>query len=112
MRVSRVVIHHLWYQSLGYSLVANASLSPNTTLSHTHSATKKTQKITTVLLPVFKMSSSMTLKERLEGILRNCEELTNQNTYPRRHPSNFKDFKVEIPEFEGEQDPDDFLEWM
>jgi len=30
----------------------------------------------------------------------------------RRHPSNLNDFKVDIPEFEGKLDPDDFLEWM
>ena len=54
----------------------------------------------------------MTLEERLEVILRKYEEITNQNTYLQSHPSNCKDFKVEIPEFEGEQDPDDFLEWL
>jgi len=39
---------------------------------------------------------------------------------PRRRPRirerrphlSFNDFKVDIPEFEGKLDPDDFLEWM
>jgi len=30
----------------------------------------------------------------------------------RRQPSNFNDFKVNISEFEGNLDPDDFLEWI
>jgi len=30
----------------------------------------------------------------------------------RRHSSNFNDFKVDISEFEGKLDPDDFLEWI
>jgi len=30
----------------------------------------------------------------------------------RRPSSHFNAFKVEIPEFEGKLDPDDFLEWM
>ena len=35
--------------------------------------------------------------------------------FPRREPrqnNNFNDFKVDIPEFEGHLDPDDFLEWI
>ena len=35
--------------------------------------------------------------------------------FPRREPRqhhNFNDFKVDIPEFEGRLDPDDFLEWI
>ena len=35
--------------------------------------------------------------------------------FPRREPrqnNNFNDFKVDIPEFEGRLDPDDFLEWI
>ena len=35
--------------------------------------------------------------------------------FPRREPrqaTNFNDFKVDIPEFEGRLDPDDFLEWI
>jgi len=27
-------------------------------------------------------------------------------------PQNSNDFKVEIPEFEGKRDPDEFLEWL
>jgi len=30
----------------------------------------------------------------------------------RRHSSNFNDFKVDISEFEGKLDPDDFIEWL
>jgi len=30
----------------------------------------------------------------------------------RRTPQNSNDFKVEIPEFEGKLDPDEFLEWL
>ena len=30
----------------------------------------------------------------------------------RRHTSNFNDFKVDISEFEGKLDPDDFTEWL
>jgi len=30
----------------------------------------------------------------------------------RRHQPNFNDFRVEIPEFEGRLDPDEFLELM
>ena len=30
----------------------------------------------------------------------------------RRHSSNFNDFKVDIPKFEGKLDPNDFLGWM
>jgi len=30
----------------------------------------------------------------------------------RRHSSNFNDFKVDIPEFEGKLNPDDFIEWL
>ena len=30
-----------------------------------------------------------------------------------RHPhTHFNEFKVDIPEFEGKLDPDDFLEWL
>ena len=35
--------------------------------------------------------------------------------FPRREPrqvTNFNEFKVNIPEFEGKLDPDDFLEWI
>jgi len=35
--------------------------------------------------------------------------------FPRREPRqaiNFNEFKVDIPEFEGKLDPDDFLEWI
>ena len=34
---------------------------------------------------------------------------------PRREwraPSNSNDFRVELPEFEGKLDPDEFLEWL
>ena len=30
----------------------------------------------------------------------------------RRHTTNFNDFKVDIQEFEGKLDPDDFIEWL
>ena len=30
----------------------------------------------------------------------------------RRHTTNFNDFKVDIPGFEGKLDPDDFIEWL
>jgi len=30
----------------------------------------------------------------------------------RRYSPNFNDFKVDIPEFEGKLDPDDFIEWL
>jgi len=30
----------------------------------------------------------------------------------RRNASNFGDIKVEVPEFEGRLDPDEFLEWL
>jgi len=30
----------------------------------------------------------------------------------RRQMSNFNDFKVDIPEFEGKLDPDEFIEWL
>ena len=30
----------------------------------------------------------------------------------RRHSSNFNDFKVEISEFQGKLDPNEFLKWM
>jgi len=115
----------------------------------------------------------MTLEERFEALIKNCEhlqahneEMANQNEYlrrqlsdslrhkrrelrsssssrppgyaqeeeeeeeplfgdssreegSRRHPrrrrrqsSNSNDFKIDILEFEGKLDPDDFLEWM
>ena len=46
------------------------------------------------------------------------EESSNEDESPRfprkepRQPNNFNDFKVDIPEFEGRLDPDDFLEWI
>ena len=30
----------------------------------------------------------------------------------RRHKTNFNDFKVDISEFEGKLDPDEFLKWI
>ena len=30
----------------------------------------------------------------------------------RRNQSNFGDIKVEVPEFEGRLDPDEFIEWL
>ena len=46
------------------------------------------------------------------------DESSNEDESPRfprresRQPNNFNDFKVDIPEFEGRLDPDDFLEWI
>ena len=40
------------------------------------------------------------------------EDSARHPRWGRRHPSNFNDFKVDISEFEGKLDPDDFLEWM
>jgi len=115
----------------------------------------------------------MTLEERFEAIMKNCEhlqarneEMANQNEYlrrqlgdslrqkrrelrssscsrppgsirgeeegegplsgdsqgegdslrhprrERRHTTNSNDFKVDLPEFEGKLDQDDFLEWL
>ena len=39
----------------------------------------------------------------------------DSSRHPRRGPRptpNLNDFKVDIPEFEGKLDPDDFLEWL
>ena len=115
------------------------------------------------------MSSSLSLEERFEALLKNCESLRAQkeekeaqNEYLRRQLQDFMrqrrkatrsfsssshtiraeeereesqsegsptedetfrrprrgrrqsttEFKVDIPEFEGKLDPDDFLEWM
>ena len=119
------------------------------------------------------MSSSMTLEERFETLMKSCEHLQSQNeemaaqndylrkqlgesfkqkrrelrssssSRPpgsargeeeeeephsegsssedvsprshgrgRRHSSNFNDFKVDILDFEGKLDPDDFIKWM
>jgi len=70
---------------------------------------------------VFKMSSSMTMEERFKAIMKKCEylqahheEMKNQNAYLRRPLGEpIKQRKaVEIPEFKGRLDPDEFLEWL
>jgi len=51
-------------------------------------------------------------KEALSDESSNEEESPR---FPRREPRqthNFNDFKVDVPEFEGRLDPDDFLEWI
>ena len=70
---------------------------------------------------MFKMSSSMTMEERFEAIMKKCEylqahheETKNQNAYlrwPLGAPIKQRR-EVEVPKFEGKLDPDEFLEWL
>ena len=52
----------------------------------------------------------------VEGQLRELSSKEEVHRRPRRGrrpiASNFNDFKVEIPEFEGKLVPDEFLEWL
>jgi len=61
------------------------------------------------------------MEERFESIMKKCkylqthhDEMKNQNAYLRRPLGEpIKQRKaVEIPEFEGRLDPDEFLEWF
>ena len=63
----------------------------------------------------------MTMEERFEAIMKKCEylrahheEMKSQDAYLRRQLGEpIKQRKaVEIPEFEGRVDPDEFLEWL
>jgi len=40
------------------------------------------------------------------------EELRRTPRREWRPPTNSNDFRVELPEFEGKLDPDEFLEWL
>ena len=42
----------------------------------------------------------------------NEEEPPRRGRRERRQPTNSNDFRVEMPEFEGKLDPDEFLEWL
>ena len=55
------------------------------------------------------------LEEDIESQHSGFEREEEQRRTPRREwrtPSNPNDFRVELPEFEGKLDPDEFLEWL
>jgi len=55
------------------------------------------------------------LSEEAEVQHSEYEEEVEPRRTPRREwcaPSNFIDFRVDIPEFEGKLDPDEFLKWL
>ena len=58
----------------------------------------------------------MTMEERFEAILKKCEYLQAHHAKMKNHAYLKRSIKqrraVEIPEFEGRLDPDEFLEWL
>jgi len=69
---------------------------------------------TSTVLPLPSSSESNQEDEEEEScpFASSSEEDRARPRRSRRDPNHFQDIKVEIPEFEGRLDPDEFLEWL
>ena len=62
-----------------------------------------------------RLGSTQVRRDEEEALSDRSSNGSDSPRFPRREPRqniNFNDFKVDIPEFEGRLDPDDFLEWI
>ena len=79
---SCLILHHVWYQSLGYPHKRKAS-SQRTSLN----PNKKSK--TNLFIRIDKMSVSMTLEEKFVALMKNYEYLEKRNVYHKKELGEF-----------------------